>query len=189
MKRAWTLLLLLSLLLAGCAGGQEKTMDRALSFRSKLLEAGGAAFTAEITADYGDKTYTFTAACQANAGGDLDFAVTAPETIAGISGTVSAQGGQLKFDGTALDFGLLADGQLTPASSAYAVAQSWRRGYITACGREGGGVRMSVDGSFLGEAVTVDTWLEEEKTVPFYAEICYNNRRVLSLQLRDFQFL
>lgn len=189
MKRGRALLLLLCLLLTGCAGGQEKTMDRALGFRSRLLEAGGAAFTAEITADYGDRTYTFTAACRTDAAGDLDFTVTAPEAIAGISGTVSAQGGQLKFDGTALDFGLLADGQLSPAGAPYAVAQSWRTGYITACGREEGGVRMSVDGSFLGETITVDTWLEEEKTVPFHAELCYNNRRVLSLQLRDFQFL
>lgn len=189
MRRALALLALLGLLLAGCAGGQEKAMDQALRFRSSLLEAGGAAFTAEITADYGDKTYTFTADCKAGQTGDLDFTVTAPEAISGIAGTVTAQGGQLKFDDTALDFGLLADGQLSPAGSAYAVAQSWRSGYITACGREDGSLRMSVDGRFLGEAVTVDTWLEEEKTVPFYAEICYNNRRVLSLRLRDFQFL
>ncbi len=56
MKRIIAAVCLL-VLLAGCSGKHEE-MDRAMALRSKLL-AQGAAFDAEITADYGKELYTF----------------------------------------------------------------------------------------------------------------------------------
>ena len=101
-------------------------MDDALAFRSALVGAGGCSFLGEITADYGDEAYTFTAACTTDDTGALSFSLTAPETIAGISGTVQSRGGKLTFDSTALAFGLLADGKVSPATAPYVVAESWR---------------------------------------------------------------
>ena len=99
MKRIIPILLIL-VLLAGCAGARD-TMDRAMALRSALL-AKGAEFDAAVTADYGDKTYSFGMHCRMEAQGKVTFSVTAPETIAGITGTVSASGGKLTFDGNAL---------------------------------------------------------------------------------------
>ena len=98
--RVWVLLPVL-VLLCGCAAREESRMEEALAFRAALLGAGGCSFLGEITADYGDEVYTFTAACTTDAEGALSFSLTEPETIAGISGTVQSDGGKLTFDGTA----------------------------------------------------------------------------------------
>ena len=54
--------------------------------------------------------------CQCDSQGDLTFAVTAPETITGITGKVSDAGGKLTFDDTALQFDLMAEEQVTPSA-------------------------------------------------------------------------
>ena len=71
--------------LTGCSGGS-KEMQRGLDLRSELLKASECRFSCEITADYSDKVYTFSMDCQCDSQGDLTFAVTAPETITGITG-------------------------------------------------------------------------------------------------------
>ena len=80
-----------------------------MALRARLLAADGCTFHAEITADYGDKTYSFETECLANEQGGISFKVTEPESIEGVTGTVSAEGGKLTFDGEALAFELLAD--------------------------------------------------------------------------------
>ena len=63
-------------------------MSRGLAFRERLLQGEECSFEAEITADFGDKLYTFLLNCQGNADGSLSFSVQKPDTISGISGTV-----------------------------------------------------------------------------------------------------
>ena len=168
--RIWVLLQALLLLLWGCTSQEESRMDDALAFRSALVGAGGCSFLGEITADYGDEAYTFTAACTTDDTGALSFSLTAPETIAGISGTVQSRGGKLTFDSTALAFGLLADGKVSPATAPYVVAESWRTG------------------SLEENPLTVDTWLDREKGIPIFAEVCYNGQRILTISISEFQY-
>ena len=87
MKRICILLCFL-LLLCGCSGKNQQ-MDRAMDLRAKLL-AKGVSFDAQITADYGDKNYTFTMNCLLDTQGNLNFQVVEPEIISGVIGTVSA---------------------------------------------------------------------------------------------------
>ena len=114
MKRIMAVLCLL-VLLTGCSGKNDE-LERAMALRAKML-AQKVQFDAEITADYGDKTYTFAANCETGSDGSLSFTVTAPQTIAGICGSISADSGKLIFDGKALSFPLLADGQITPVAA------------------------------------------------------------------------
>ena len=58
MKRILSVLLVL-VLLAGC-GSSGSELDRMLEFRQQLLNSNGCKFDAVITADYGEKIYTFT---------------------------------------------------------------------------------------------------------------------------------
>ena len=91
----WKMLILflaLTVVLWGCAGPEESRMDEALAFRAALVGAGGCSFMGEITADYGDEVHTFSAACTTDDTGALSFSLTAPETIAGIAGTVRPSG-------------------------------------------------------------------------------------------------
>lgn len=185
MRRIIPILLIL-VLLAGCAGARD-TMDRAMALRSALL-AKGAEFDAAVTADYGDKTYSFGMHCRMEAQGKVTFSVTAPETIAGITGTVSASGGKLTFDGNALAFTLLADGQVSPVSGPWLLMKTLRSGYLTSCGVEDGCLRIAIDDSYEDDALHLDVWLDESDC-PKRGEILWKGRRILTVEIENFVFL
>ena len=185
MKRIIPILLIL-VLLAGCAGARD-TMDRAMALRSALL-AKGAEFDAAVAADDGDKTYSFGMHCRMEAQGKVTFSVTAPETIAGITGTVSASGGKLTFDGNALAFTLLADGQVSPVSGPWLLMKTLRSGYLTSCGMEDGCLRIAIDDSYEDDALHLDVWLDESDC-PKRGEILWKGRRILTVEIENFVFL
>lgn len=180
-------LLMTAVLLTGCFGANSG-LDRAMTLRAKLLAAGGCCFDVTVTADYGDKVYTFGMYCQTDNAGNLTFQVTEPESIAGITGTVSDTGGKLTFDDNALAFDLLADGQVTPVSAPWLLVHTLRSGYLTACTAEGEGLRVSIDDSYADDALHLDIWLDGED-LPTEAEIQWQGRRILSLQVRNFGYL
>lgn len=183
MKRAATVLVLL-LLLTGC-GGVSGEIERGIALRARLL-AAGCSFDADITADYGDKLYTFSMACRGDSQGNLTFTVTQPETIAGITGTVSDTGGRLTFDDTALQFDLMADGQVTPVSAPWILLKTLRGGYLTSACTEGDLLRLSIDDSYDDDALHLDIWLNGEDR-PVRGEILYENRRILSMEVTNFE--
>lgn len=179
-------LVVLILFLTGC-GASDNTMDRAMSFRSALLSKA-VAFDTEITADYGDKTYAFGVSCEADVKGTLNFTVTAPETIAGITGTISSTGGKLTFDQQALAFPMLADGQVTPVSGPWILMNTLRSGYLTSCGKEGDGLRLSIDDSYRDDALHLDIWLDANDC-PIRGEILWQGRRIVSMEVKNFRFV
>lgn len=185
MKRIVAICILL-LMLPGCSRTQAR-IDRCMELRARLLRSA-CSFTAEITADYGDKVYTFTLGCTGDSQGNLTFEVLAPESISGITGTVTGEGGFLTFDDTALQFDLMADGTVTPVSAPWIFVKTLRGGYLTAAGEDGELLRVTIDDSYEDDALQLDIWLDSEN-VPVQAEILYDGRRILSLILRDFSIL
>lgn len=186
MKRIAALLCMV-LLLSGCTG-TDQSMNRAMAFRSQLLAAGGCSFDADITADYGDKSYTFSMACTADDRGMVSFSVTKPETISGITGNVAATGGKLTFDDKALSFALMADGLITPVSGPWVLLKTLRSGYLTSCGQEGEYLRLTIDDSYEADALHLDIWLGEGD-LPVRGEILWQGRRLLSISVTNFTFL
>ena len=182
MKRLASILLILAIL-TGCSSGRQ-TMERVLALRS-ALNVHGCRFVADITADYGDSLYTFSLDCSFDPQGKLTFSVLAPESISGISGTVSAGGGELHFDDTVLAFALLADGQFSPISGPWVMMKALLSGYITSCGTEGGQLRATIRDSYAEDALTVDLWLDQEN-IPLRGEICWNNHRILTIAVKNF---
>lgn len=185
MKRICILLLCL-VLLTGCSREQDG-MDRAMALRSRLL-GSGASFDTVITADYGDRTYTFSMACVTDSQGKLEFTVKEPELISGITGSFSADGGKLTFGDQALAFSLLADGQVSPVSGPWILMRTLRSGYLTSCGWEEGRLRLAIDDSYAEDALHLDIWLDETDC-PVRGEILWKGRRILSVAVENFQFL
>lgn len=186
MKRALCCLLL-TVLLAGCAK-QSDGLDRALAIRKKLETAQGCTFRVEISADYGSEVFTFAMDCTADSAGAVQFSVTAPDSIAGITGTLDAEGGRLTFDGQALAFPLLADGQLGPVSAPWLLLQTLRGGYLTSCADLGDGLLLSIDDSYEEGALKLSIALDGAD-IPVSAEVSWQGRRILTLRVENFTFL
>lgn len=183
MKRIGSLFLLL-ILLCGCSEGRGR-IDRALALRRELLK-NSCTFTAEITADYGEKCYTFTLDCTGDALGNVTFSVTQPDTIAGICGNLTGEGGYLTFDDAALGFDLLAEGQVSPVSAPWLLLKTLQGGYLTSAGEDGERLRLTIDDSYEEDALQLDVWLDGDD-IPVEAEILYAGRKILSMTIRDFR--
>ena len=175
--------ILVLLLLGGCKGAQAE-LDRSMALRAKLL-ASSVTFDAQITADYGSEVHTFSLYCEADSQGNLGFRVTAPETIADITGRIEAGEGKLTFRDTALAFPLMAEDQLSPVSAPWIFYRTLRSGYLTAAGMEEALLRLTIDDSYEDDALTVDIWLDEADN-PVRAEILFDGRRILTLEIEDF---
>lgn len=158
-----------------------------MSLRSRLL-AGSVSFEACVTADYGDELYTFSMNCQSDTQGQVRFTVTEPETISGISGSIGAFGGKLHFDDKVLTFPLMADDQLSPVSAPWILMRTLRSGYLTSAGKEGEYLRLSIDDSYDDDALHLDIWLDEGD-IPVRAEVIWQGRRLLSIEVKNFTFL
>lgn len=186
MKRLLSLLFVM-ILMTGCSGGASD-MDHALQLRQKLMHSDGYAFTAAITADYTDEVHIFTMECTVDAAGNLSFEVKDPQTISGITGTITNDGGKLTFDDSVLAFLHLADGQLSPVSAPWVMMRSLRSGYLSACGRDGDYIKLSLDDSYHDDAMHLDIWLDAQ-SLPLRGEILWQGKRILSVDVRDFKFL
>ncbi len=186
MKRLAAIVLLM-VLLCGCAG-HDGQMDRVLALRARLLQSNGCSFDAVITADYGEQVHKFTLACVADEKGTVSFTVNAPENIAGITGRIDSDGGKLTFDDQLLAFPLLADGQLSPVSSPWVLIKTLRGGYINACGNDGDYLLATVDDSYADDALQLDIWINGENT-PVRAEILWQGRRFLSMEVKNFRIV
>lgn len=185
MKRlfAWICLIMI---LTGCGGGDDE-MERALALRVKV-QSCALEFTAVITADYGDKTYSFTMECQADQTGNLTFRVAQPESIAGISGTVNQGSGKLTFDDQILAFDILADHLISPVSGPWVLVKALRSGYLTSCGSEGDILRIAIDDSYENDALHLDIWLDGDD-LPKQCDVLWQGRRLLSIEVKNFRLV
>lgn len=172
------------LFLSGCSG-EPKEVEQGMELRSKILKGTSCSFDVEITADFEDRLCTFSMGCIGDTQGDLKFTVTGPESIKGITGEIADAGGKLTFDKTALDFGLLADGQVAPITAPWIFLKALRSGYLTSAGKEGELLRLSIDDSFREDALQVDIWLNGEN-IPIHAEILWDGLQILSLKVTNF---
>ena len=185
MKR-FLVLFLLCLFLCGCKNTSE--LDQILAFRQRILSSETCSFTAEITADYLDVVYHFTIGCEFNRAGDMTFTVLSPDSIKGITGTISDQQGALTFDDQVLLFELLADEQLTPISAPWLVMKALRSGYIQGCGTEGDMTKAVLDDTYQACNIQTDIWFTNE-TIPVAADILWQNRRILSIRIVSFSYM
>lgn len=183
MKKVGVIFVLL-LVFTGCSQGSSE-LQQGMALRSKLSLASSITFDADITADYGQTVHNFSMACQSDSLGNLTFTVTAPETISGITGTVSQEGGKLTFEDTALQFDTLAEDQVTPVTAPWILVKTLLSGYLTSACTEEDAVRLSIDDRYEEDALHLDIWLNEE-SLPSRADIFYDDRRILSLTVKNF---
>ena len=185
--KLFTTLLVIVCMLCGCSAKDER-LEQATDFRKKLLAADGCTFEASITADYEDRLHTFQMSCSVGSNGNLDFIVNAPDTISGITGSISNDGSSLTFEEKVLAFPMLADGQISPVCTPWLLMNSLRGGYLSGCSKESDGLCIYIDDSFYDQPLNVEVWTDNN-LVPYHAEFIWQSRRILSLDIKDFVIL
>ncbi len=175
------------LLLTGCKN-LEGSVDRALGFREQLLNSNGCSFDALVTADYTDVQYTFNIHCEADAQGAISFQVLSPETIAGIAGTISEDGGRFTFDGETLLFPLLIEGVVSPVSAPWLFLEGLQSGYISGCAQTDQEIEIHIDDTYEGHNLKFIV-KADSSACPVFADIFWNGQRILSLNIENFKIL
>jgi hypothetical protein len=63
-----------------------------------------------------------------------------------------------------------------------------RGGYVSACCEEAGALRITVSDSYGDNALCLDVWLNSQD-LPKRADILWDGKRILSMELANFQIL
>lgn len=186
MKRGLILILIVCVL-CGCSNGST-SIDRAIALRNKLQEGKLCKFDTVVTADYLDRTYEFKMQCETVENGNTMFAVVEPDTISGISGTISDDGGAITFDDNVLAFEPIVDGNISPVATPWLFLKILRGGYIKACSIESSGLYIQIDDSYAGKPVLLEIWTDGND-LPQHVEISWDGRRILSMDVENFTIL
>lgn len=174
-------------LLFGCSS-LNSGLEQAQILRNRLSAGSGCSFRANITADYGASIYEFSLQCEADNLKNLSFTVLSPESISGITGRISAQGANLTFDDKILAFETIADGQITPVAAPWVFITALQGGYLNGCARDANGYMLTVDDSYRDDALRLNIRIDKN-LLPQWAEIFWQNRRVLTITVEDFTIL
>lgn len=186
MKRMCVVLVAL-FALSGC-GRFSQNVDRAMDFRTRMLQADGCEFTAVITADYEQILHTFKMKCRTDSAGAVTFEVLSPESIAGITGYLGADTGKLTFDDHALLFSLQADGRYSPVSAPWIVMRAIRAGYIQGCEEDSGETVIYLNDTYYEDALELIVRLNAENEL-ISAEIFSSGSRILSVGVENFEIM
>lgn len=127
----------LGLLLTACGkGGGAGADEAALDIRAKYIALTGCAGQMEVTADYGQRVYTYEIDFTYGQEEGLVLTVTAPENVAGVTARITDGKTSLEFDGVSVETGPLSGDGLSPIEGLPALLKYAREGCIAESGFE-----------------------------------------------------
>lgn len=137
-KRLCALTMTLVLVLTACGGKGGNEAEEALAkVRGKYLELTACSGHADLTADYGQRVYTYGVDFTWQREGETLLTITAPENVAGTTARISAGETALEYDGVMLETGPLNSEGLSPVDAIPALLSYAREGFAAECALEG----------------------------------------------------
>ncbi len=170
MKRLYPVILLCCLLLVGC--GSENVKENYQKFADELNARTDLSFTAEIRAEYEDKTAQFTLLYTEDAAG-CTVEILSPGLVKGIKARLEADSTQLEYGSVMLDTGELDSYGLSPMSSMPALVKALREGHLDSCWTEDGKTVLQL---IADDSLTATVWLESSSMTPMRAELISDGR-------------
>lgn len=185
--------LMMPLLLSACGGaaGQSGPQQRALAIRTEYLAADGCTAKLDVTADYGQRVYTYTVDVSVT-GGESALTVIAPEELAGITARLTDGESQLEYDGAVLETGPLSGDALTPLSAVPALLEYARSGFMDSCAAEQLGERETLrvlcrdPECFPGQGQEVTLWFDLASHELVQGEVSVDGYRVILCKFESF---
>ena len=165
MKRLCALILLSCLLLTGCGG--DKVKESYQKFADGLNARTDLRFTAEIRAEYEDKSCAFTLQYSEDSRG-CTVEVLSPELIKGVRDRLEDGSSSLEYSGVMLETGKLDRYGLTPMSALPALVKALREGHMDSCWTEGDSTVLRL---IAEDTLTADVWMDGESMIPRRAEL------------------
>ena len=166
-------------LLCGCADNGEESFDQ---FVKGVSEAETVSFSADVRAEYSDKTAEFTLR-YAQSEESAEVEITQPETVAGIKARVTGDALSLEYDGAILDIGSFGYTELSPMSALPLLVRSMTDAHVDITWREDDMIAARLVPS---DDLTVTLWLSNE-LVPLNAEISYKEQTVIFIEINDWE--
>ena len=193
MRRSLAMCVLMMIpLLTACGGGAGSGSEElALTIRGEYLSAGGCTAQAEITADYGQRVYTYTVQLDVE-GEETALTVTAPEMVAGVRARCAGGESWLEYDGAVLETGPLTPDGLSPLGGAAALWEAARSGFMDSCTME----RLDQTETLrvlcrspeleAGEGLETTLWFDADSHALLRGELAWEGRTVIPCILSGF---
>lgn len=182
-KRRVAAILSLVLLLTGCGA----TSSNGEEIRRQYGLIATAQMEAEITFHNRGEERSFTLLCDYTPQ-ESTVTVTAPETVAGITATLTGEDLTLRYDGESFSVGDV--GAVNPISALPQLLRTIACGYLMEEGRESieyiPCYRLVLDTDFGGTAAVCTVWIDEETLLPRYAEFAVDGETVLDVNMLAF---
>ncbi|HCO62223.1 MAG TPA: hypothetical protein DIT49_01935 [Clostridiales bacterium] len=132
MKRMACLVLMI-LLLTGCAGGGTEPEALVSVVRGEYLSLAGWQSQVALTAHYGDAVYQCSVDVRWRREGETVLTITQPQLLAGVTARLSPDEQVLEYDGAGVSIGLMDEEGLTPVSALPVMMEQLTQGYIARC--------------------------------------------------------
>ena len=179
-KRLAPLLLTLCLLLSGC--GRNAAADRFASFSQELRARSDLCFSAEVRAEYSDRSAHFLLRYEDDPPGCRVTALS-PEEIRGVTVRLNGAQSALGYDSVVLDTGPLDRYGLSPVSAMAKIAEALREGHLESAWEEGG---LTVWELVPDDEAAVLIWLDED-LLPQRAELVSEGRVTVFCEFREWK--
>ena len=178
MRRLLPLLLCMALLLGGCA---DPARDRVEGFAEELAARQDVNLTAEIRAEYEDRSLAFTLNCREGEGG-CTVMVLSPDMLKGVKARLKTGESQLSYGDATLDTGPLDRYGLSPLSALPTLLRAVREGHLECTWTEGD---HSVGEWILEDGFSVRVWIESTSLTPTHAELISDGRVTVFVDITD----
>lgn len=190
--RVLCVLMILTLLCScGAAGGTDSAQDKALAIRTAYLSAQGCTARLDVTADYGQRVYTYTVDVSVTEE-ETVITVVEPQEVAGVTARLRSGQSMLEYDGLVLETGPLSDTGLTPLGAVPAMLDSARTGFMDSSTMEPLGEQQTLrvlcrdPAREIGSGQETTLWFDPETKALLQGELMLDGRRVILCKFSQF---